>query len=89
MSDAETSRAAAPGLDRQGVDIVGIGPFYEQDKYTVNAPNAYKILTSMPDNDTHYRLLAHKRPHDKEATITMLESDWQDLIALMIHNGIL
>ncbi len=81
--DCVTSRSESRSRDDQGVDLCFTGPVNVQAKRWKSAPSYHDVLAKMPDEPGQINLIHHKRPR-KGAVVVMAESDWLEVVELLI-----
>jgi len=85
FENVRTSRYASREKDDQKVDLVGTEPLNIQCKYTERI-NYHEELKSMPE-DTNHNIVIHKRKN-KGTVVAMLWEDFEELVAIMKHEGL-
>lgn len=82
-----SSRSESKRKDDAGVDLCYTDPFNIQAKAWESAPSYHKVLNKMP-KDHNINLLFHKRNRQGTIVVMTLE-DWDELLDMMILNGII
>lgn len=75
-------------LDDQGVDLTDTDPFYIQCKAHERSLPMHDILDNMPDSDTHYNIVIHKR-NNRGCVVSMRFGDFLELAEMLRVNNIL
>ena len=91
--DCVTSRAESKSLDDAGIDLVHTGPLAVQCKRTNNQPRFADLLKRMEESCKAHRLagnvpVVYHKTKGKPATVTMTASDFEELAAMLVKEGI-
>jgi len=90
---AVTSRSESKRLDDAGIDLCFTGPVAVQCKRTANQPNYIKLLGRMNESlkklnmPGQYPVVHHRRSREA-ATVTLLESDWLEIVGQLVAEGV-
>ncbi len=79
--DAMTSRAGDRSKDNACIDLLHTDPFNVQAKYT-QAINMHTELSKMPQKDTNYNVVVHKRKN-KGTVVAMSLDDFTEILGML------
>lgn len=86
--DCKTSRYESKMWDDLKVDLTHTDPFHIQAKNTLNLPNPFTLLDSMPQIEGKHNIIFNKRKGNGEIVI-MRKKDFLHLLQLLIDNKLI